>query len=134
MQKYELSELDTGERVISERVPSVRSVAIGFWIGAGSRDETDAKAGVSHFLEHLLFKGTASFTAQEIAETFDALGGELNAATSREHTVLYARVPDDRLETALEVMGEMVFATSFAEIDSERSGVLEDVTSSSVQP
>src|SRR5207237_8332255 len=110
IQKYVFSELETGERVISERVPSVRSVALGFWIGAGSRDETDAKAGVSHFLEHLLFKGTASFTAQEIAETFDALGGELNAATAREHTVLYARVPDDRLETALEVMAEMRIA------------------------
>src|SRR5262245_22355391 len=83
VQKYVLSELDSGERVISERVPGVRSVAIGFWIGAGSRDETDAKAGVSHFLEHLLFKGTASYTAQEIAEIFDALGGELNAEIGR---------------------------------------------------
>src|SRR6266436_7354609 len=134
VQKYVLSELDSGERVISERVPSVRSVAIGFWIGAGSRDETDAKAGVSHFLEHLLFKGTASFTAQEIAETFDALGGELNAATSREHTVLYARVPDDRLETALEVMGEMVFAPSFAELDAEREVVLEEIAMYEDQP
>ncbi|HKD32662.1 MAG TPA: insulinase family protein, partial [Gaiellaceae bacterium] len=113
MQRYVLTELDSGERVISERLAHVRSVAIGFWIGAGSRDETDAKAGVSHFLEHLLFKGTASYTAQEIAEIFDALGGELNAATSREHTVVYARIPDDRLETALDVMGEMVFAPSF---------------------
>ena len=125
MQSYEVTELDSGERVISQRLANVRSVAIGFWIGAGSRDETDAKAGVSHFLEHLLFKGTASYTAQEIAETFDALGGELNAATSREHTVVYARVPDERLDTALEVMGEMVFAPSFAELDAEREVVLE---------
>ena len=79
-QKYVLTELDTGERVISERLVHVRSVAIGFWIGAGSRDETDAKAGLSHFIEHLLFKGTASYTAQQIAEIFDTLGGELNAA------------------------------------------------------
>ena len=134
MQRYVLTELDSGERVISERLSHVRSVAIGFWIGAGSRDETDAKAGVSHFLEHLLFKGTASFTAQEIAETFDALGGELNAATSREHTVLYARVPDDRLETALEVMGEMVFAPSFAELDAERDVVLEEIAMYEDQP
>ena len=134
MQRYVLTELDSGERVISERLSHVRSVAIGFWIGAGSRDETDAKAGVSHFLEHLLFKGTASFTAQEIAETFDALGGELNAATSREHTVLYARVPDDRLETALEVMGEMVFAPSFAELDAEREVVLEEIAMYEDQP
>ena len=86
------------------RSTSVRSVALGFWIGAGSRDETDAKAGVSHFIEHLLFKGTRDYTAQEIAEIFDGLGGELNAATSREHTVVYARVPDRHLEKALDVM------------------------------
>src|SRR5829696_9004942 len=103
-----MSELDSGERVISERVASVRSVAIGFWIGAGSRDETDARAGVSHFIEHLLFKGSRTYGAQEIAEIFDGLGGELNAATSRETTLLYARVPDDRLEQALDVMVGMV--------------------------
>jgi len=134
VQRYVLTELDSGERVISERLSHVRSVAIGFWIGAGSRDETDAKAGVSHFLEHLLFKGTASYTAQEIAETFDALGGELNAATSREHTLVYARVPDDRLETALDVMGEMVFAPSFAELDAEREVVLEEIAMYEDQP
>ena len=94
VQKYVLSELDSGERVISERVPSVRSVAIGFWIGAGSRDETDAKAGVSHFIEHLLFKGSGAYTAQQIAEIFDAWAGSSIAATSREHTMVYARVPD----------------------------------------
>ena len=75
VQKYVVSELDTGERVISERVPSVRSVAIGFWIGAGSRDETEAKAGVSHFIEHMLFKGSQRYTAQEIAEIFDGADG-----------------------------------------------------------
>jgi predicted Zn-dependent peptidase len=134
VQRYVLTELDSGERVISERLSHVRSVAIGFWIGAGSRDETDAKAGVSHFLEHLLFKGTASYTAQEIAEIFDALGGELNAATSREHTLVYARVPDDRLDTALDVMGEMVFAPSFAELDAEREVVLEEIAMYEDQP
>jgi predicted Zn-dependent peptidase len=134
VQRYVLTELDSGERVISERLAHVRSVAIGFWIGAGSRDETDAKAGVSHFLEHLLFKGTASYSAQEIAEIFDTLGGELNAATSREHTVVYARVPDERLETALDVMGEMVFAPSFAELDAEREVVLEEIAMYEDQP
>ena len=134
MQRYVLTELDSGERVISERLAHVRSVAIGFWIGAGSRDETDAKAGVSHFIEHLLFKGTASYSAQEIAEIFDALGGELNAATSREHTIVYARVPDERLETALEVMGEMVFAPAFAELDAEREVVLEEIAMYEDQP
>jgi predicted Zn-dependent peptidase len=124
---YELSTTPTGERVISERVPSVRSVSIGFWIGAGSRDETDARAGVSHFIEHLLFKGSGKHSAQEIAEIFDGLGGELNAATSRETTVVYARVPDDRLETALDVMTSMVYDPAFADVDSEREVVLEEI-------
>jgi predicted Zn-dependent peptidase len=133
-QKYVLSELDSGERVISERLAHVRSVAIGFWIGAGSRDETDAKAGLSHLIEHLLFKGTASYSAQQIAEIFDGLGGELNAATSREHTVVYARVPDDKLELALEVMGEMVFMPAFSELDAERAVVLEEIAMYEDQP
>ncbi len=127
MQKHQISELETGERVISERVPGVRSVALGFWIGAGSRDEPDARAGVSHFIEHMLFKGSSHYSAQEIAEIFDELGGELNAATSRETTVVYARVPDDRLETALDVMADMVFRPSFSEVDAEREVVLEEI-------
>jgi len=127
VQKYVLSELDSGERVISERVPSVRSVALGFWIGAGSRDETDAKAGVSHFIEHLLFKGSRAYTAQQIAEIFDGLGGELNAATSREHTMVYARVADSHVQTALNVMTDMVFAPAFSELDAEREVVLEEI-------
>ncbi len=114
MQKVVLSELDSGERVVSERVAGVRSVALGFWIDVGSRDEREDRAGVSHFIEHLLFKGSRRFGAQEIAETFDAMGAELNAATSRENTVVYARVPDRHVETALEVMTDMVFAPSFA--------------------
>jgi predicted Zn-dependent peptidase len=127
VQKYEVTELDSGERVITERVPSVRSVALGYWIGAGSRDEKEERAGVSHFLEHLLFKGSSRFTAQEIAETFDTLGGELNAATSREHTMLYGRVTDAHVETAIDVMTDMVFAPTFAELDSEREVVLEEI-------
>ena len=127
MQPYEISTLPTGERVITEHVPNVRSVSFGFWIGTGSRDETDARAGVSHFIEHLLFKGTSRHSAQEIAEIFDGLGGELNAATSRETTLVYARVPDDRLEPALDVMAGMVYDPAFAEIDSEREVVLEEI-------
>ena len=127
MQQYDLSQLATGERLISEHVSSVRSVSLGFWIGAGSRDETDARAGVSHFIEHLLFKGSRTHSAQEIAEIFDGLGGELNAATSRETTVVYARVPDDRVEQALDVMVGMVYEPLFAEVDSEREVVLEEI-------
>ena len=127
MQRYDLSSLPTGERVISEHVPSVRSVSLGFWIGTGSRDETDSRAGLSHFIEHLLFKGTGTHTAREIAEIFDGLGGELNAATSRETTLIYARVPDDRLEAALDVIVGMVYDPAFAEVDAEREVVLEEI-------
>jgi predicted Zn-dependent peptidase len=125
--EHELTTLPGGERVITEHVPGVRSVALGFWIGAGSRDEPNAKAGVSHFIEHLLFKGSSRYSAQEIAELFDELGGELNAATSRETTVVYARVPDERLETALDAMADMVFEPAFVEVDQEREVVLEEI-------
>ena len=134
MQKYVLSELDSGQRVITERLTHVRSVSLGYWIGAGSRDERDDRAGVSHFIEHLLFKGTDKYSAQDIAEVFDGLGGELNAATSREHTVVYARVADHHLETAIDVMSDMVFAPAFAEVDSEREVVLEEIAMYEDQP
>ncbi len=122
-----VSTLEDGERIVTERLDAVRSVAIGLWIGAGSRDEDEPRAGVSHFLEHLLFKGTSSYSAQEIAEVFDRLGGELNAATTREYTVVYARVMDEHLEQALDVMTDMVFAPSLADLDSEREVVLEEI-------
>jgi predicted Zn-dependent peptidase len=127
VQSWRLTELDSGERVISERLDHVRSAAVGYWIGAGSRDEEPAEAGVTHFIEHMLFKGSERSTALEIAEIFDGLGGELNAATSREHTLVYARIPDHHLATAVDVMGDMVFAPAFAELDSEREVVLEEI-------
>ena len=127
MQDWRLTELDSGERVISERLDHVRSAAVGYWIGAGSRDEEQGEGGVTHFIEHLLFKGTERFTALQIAEIFDGLGGELNAATSREHTLVYARVPDHHLATSMDVMGDMVFAPSFSELDAEREVVLEEI-------
>jgi predicted Zn-dependent peptidase len=127
MQDWRLTELDSGERVISERLDHVRSAAVGYWIGAGSRDEEPGESGVTHFIEHLLFKGTERFTALQIAEIFDGLGGELNAATSREHTLVYGRVPDHHLATAMDVMSDMVFAPSFSELDAEREVVLEEI-------
>ena len=92
-----------------------------------SRDETESKAGISHFIEHLLFKGSSEYTALEIAELFDEMGGELNAATSREHTVVYARIPDVHAEKALDVMSDMVFSPLFEELDAEREVVLEEI-------
>jgi predicted Zn-dependent peptidase len=127
VQKYLLTTLDGGTRVVSEPLRSVRSVAIGLWIGTGSRDEDDTHAGVSHFLEHLLFKGTDSYSALEIAEIFDTFGGELNAATARDYTVVYARVLDEHLETALDVMTDMVFAPALSDLDAERDVVLEEI-------
>jgi predicted Zn-dependent peptidase len=127
VQNWVLTELDSGVRVISERLEHAHSAALGYWIGAGSRDETDTRAGVSHFLEHLLFKGTTSHTALDIAEIFDGLGSELNAATSREHTLVYSHVPGDHVGIALGVMGEMVFEPLLRDLDSERDVVLEEI-------
>ena len=127
VESHRLTTLPGGERVITEHIDGVRSAAIGLWIGAGSRDESPAKAGVSHFIEHLLFKGTERFDAVEIAELFDAMGGELNAATSRETTVVYTRVPDDHIDVALDVMTDMVFSPALTDIDSEREVVLEEI-------
>jgi predicted Zn-dependent peptidase len=125
--RHRLTTLPGGERVVTERLPGVRSVALGLWIAVGSRDEPDARAGVSHFIEHLLFKGSKRYTAQAIAELFDEMGGELNAATSRETTVFYSRIPDWHLERALDAMLDMVFAPSFTDVDSEREVVLEEI-------
>jgi len=125
--KHRLTTLPGGERVITEHIDGVRSASIGLWIGAGSRDESVAKAGVSHFIEHLLFKGTERYDAMKIAELFDAMGGELNAATSRETTVVYTRVPDDHVDVALDVMTDMVFTPALSDIDSEREVVLEEI-------
>ena len=127
MQNYLLTTLPSGARVISEPLDMVRSVAIGLWIGTGSRDEDDARAGVTHFLEHLLFKGTQKYTAQEIAEIFDGFGGELNAATARDYTVVYARVLDDHVGEALDVMTDMVFAPALVDLDAEREVILEEI-------
>jgi predicted Zn-dependent peptidase len=127
VQNYLLTQLDGGTRVITEPLPSMRSAAIGLWIGTGSRDEDDAHAGVTHFLEHLLFKGTKKYSAQEIAEVFDTFGGELNAATARDYTVVYGRVLDEHVDTAIDVMTDMVFAPALADLDSEREVVLEEI-------
>jgi predicted Zn-dependent peptidase len=124
-----MTTLDGGERIVTERVRSVRSVALGIWIGAGSRDETAARAGISHFIEHLLFKGSSRYSGVDIAQVFDGLGGELNAATAKEYTVLYARVLDAHLETALDVMSDMLQAPTFDadELNAEREVVLEEI-------
>ncbi|MGZ4115456.1 MAG: M16 family metallopeptidase, partial [Actinomycetota bacterium] len=95
------TEFTSGLRVLTERMPGVRSVALGFWVLAGSRDEPPKISGSSHFLEHLLFKGTKQRTARDIAEAFDAVGGDVNAFTAKEYTCFYARVRDRDLPMAV---------------------------------
>ena len=111
--------LDSGLRVVTEAVSGLHSVTLGAWVASGARDEDHALGewGASHFLEHLLFKGSERFSALEAAEIFDGLGGELNAATARDYTVVYARVLDEHLETAFDVMSDMVFAPTLADLD-----------------
>ncbi len=123
----QLSELGSGVRVVTEEVPSVRSVALGLWVRTGSRNETPAQAGVSHFLEHLLFKGTARYSAIEISELFDGLGASVNAATGKETTHLHARFLDEHTEEVFDLLAEMLLAPTYPEIDSERDVVLEEI-------
>ncbi len=125
----QLTELEGGLRVVTEEVPSVRSVALGLWVRTGSRDEAPAQAGVSHFLEHLLFKGTERHSAIEISELFDGMGAASNAATSKETTHLHARFLDEHTADAFELMAEMLLAPALPpdEIDSEREVVLEEI-------
>jgi predicted Zn-dependent peptidase len=118
-----------GVRVVLENIPSVRSVAIGIWIGTGSRNETPELNGVSHFLEHMFFKGTKTRSAREIAETFDSIGGQVNAFTSKEYTCYYAKVLDTHAEFALEVLADMFFNSTFDEDElvKEKNVVYEEI-------
>ena len=121
--------LPGGLRVLTETVSGVRSVSLGIWVNVGSRDETAAQAGAAHYLEHLLFKGTRLRTAAEIAEAFDAVGGELNAFTAKEHTCFYAHVLDTDLPMAVDVLADVVTDAVLepAHVELERNVVLEEI-------
>jgi predicted Zn-dependent peptidase len=119
--------LDSGVRVITERVPGVRSVALGFWILNGSVMEHDGEAGISHLLEHMLFRGTERYGSEEIDQIFDAMGAEVNAGTDKESTSLYTRVLDRHVERAFDVMSDMVHRPRFGELETEREVVLEEI-------
>jgi predicted Zn-dependent peptidase len=122
-----ITELPGGVRVVTERVPAVRSVALGFWIGSGSCSESDAQAGLSHLLEHMLFRGTARYRSEEIDQIFDAMGAELNAATGKEMTSVYARVLDEHVERAFDVIVQMVSEPTMDGLAEEREVVLEEI-------
>ncbi|MDA2991748.1 MAG: pitrilysin family protein, partial [Actinomycetota bacterium] len=121
--------LPGGLRVVTEFVPSVRSASVGLWVNVGSRDEGTTVAGAAHFLEHLLFKATPTRTSVEIAQAVDAVGGELNAFTSKEHTCYYAHVLDDDLEMAVDMVADVVLngVCASADVELERDVVLEEI-------
>jgi predicted Zn-dependent peptidase len=125
--EHRLTALGSGVRIVTEAMPSVRSVSLGYWIGTGSRAESEAQAGLSHLLEHLLFKGSAKYASLEIDQIFDGMGAELNAGTGKETTSVYARVIDQHLPEALDVMTDMVFRPRLDDIDSERAVILEEI-------
>jgi len=127
VQEHRLTELDSGVRVVTEAMPSVRSTALGFFMGTGSRAEDDAQAGLSHLLEHLLFRGTARFASIEVDQIFDAMGAELNAGTGKEATSVYARVLDRHLPRAFDVVSDIVWRPALDDIDAERAVVLEEI-------
>jgi predicted Zn-dependent peptidase len=126
-QEHKLTTLESGVRIVTETMPSVRSVSLGFWVGTGSRVETDDQAGLSHLIEHLLFKGTAKYGSLEIDQIFDGMGAELNAGTGKETTSVYARVIDQHLIEAFDVMADMVFRPALTDVESERAVILEEI-------
>ena len=127
MNEHRITTLPGGVRVVSERIDGVRSVALGFWIGTGSAMESDAQAGTSHLLEHMLFRGTEKYRSHEIDELFDAMGAEINAGTDRESTSVYTRVLDRHLERAFDIAAEMVWRPRFEALEAEREVVLEEI-------
>ena len=124
---YEKQTLPNGVRIVYEHMPHVRSAAIGVWVGVGSRYESPCEAGSAHFIEHMLFKGTAQHSASELAERMDAIGGQVNAYTTREGTCYYARVLDEHLDRAGDLLAEMLFTSNFSETDADNErGVIRE--------
>jgi predicted Zn-dependent peptidase len=121
--------LPNGVRVITERIPSVRSVSVGAWIGAGSRDESDSESGMCHFIEHMVFKGTEKRRMHHIAQRMENVGGYLNAFTSKEYTCFYARCLDEHLSRALDTVIDLIYTPTFParEIEKEKDVIVEEM-------
>src|ERR1700758_5251421 len=128
--------LPGGLRVVTESLPAVRSVALGIWVGVGSRDEDLSHAGATHYLEHLLFKGTRRRTALELSAEMDAVGGEMNAFTAKEYTCYYSRVLDADLPLTVDVLSDMVTSSLITpkDVDAERNVVLEEIAMNDDDP
>jgi len=126
---HEQITLPNGVRILTEFIPTVRSAALGIWVGTGSRHEKATEGGAAHFIEHMVFKGTHRRTAAEIAESTDAIGGQINAYTTKEMTCFYARALDIHLEQAMDILCDMVFFSRFDEVDvsTERGVILEEI-------
>ena len=133
---FDLMTMPNGLRVIGERIPHFRSASVGLWVGTGSQHETPAEAGLSHFLEHMVFKGTEKRTARQIAEEMDAVGGQLNAFTSKECTCFYAKTVDEHLPLAMDVVCDLAVHPSFdaKEMEKEKGVVLEEISMSEDTP
>ncbi|NGZ75454.1 M16 family metallopeptidase [Saccharibacillus alkalitolerans] len=127
MEKYTLS---SGLRVVAEHIPGSRSVSFGIWVKNGSRNESEADNGISHFIEHMLFKGTERYDARAIAEQFDAVGGNVNAFTSKEYTSYYAKVLDEHLPIAMDILADMFFNSKFdpEELSREKNVIFEEIS------
>ena len=128
--------LDAGITVVTERMPDVRSACLGFWVGTGSVDEAPDQSGASHFLEHLLFKGTDTRTARSIAESIDSVGGDINAFTTKEYTTFYVRLLADDLDMGLDLMSDIIWSPAFRpeEVESERQVILEEILMHADEP
>lgn len=126
---YEFASTSNGIRIVTERVPYVQSVSLGIWVDTGGRDETDSIAGMSHFLEHLLFKGTERRSAQQIAEELDAVGGQINAFTDKEYTCYYVKVLPEHVPLAQDVLADMLQHSILdpEEIDREKNVIIEEI-------
>ena len=118
--QYRKTTLENGVRVVSESIPHVRSVSIGIWANVGSRDEGPTQNGISHFLEHMVFKGTKNRNVREIAQSLESLGGYLNAFTTKEQTCFYARVLDTNIGEAMDVLADIVLHATFDKKEMER--------------
>lgn len=123
-------QLSNGLRIVMEKIPAFRSVSFGIWVKTGSRNEKPEENGISHFIEHMIFKGTARYNAKEIAEQFDAIGGNVNAFTSKEYTCYYFKVLDEHLEIAMDILADMFFASQFdeEELRKEKNVILEEIS------
>ena len=126
---YQEIKLSNGARLLTQKVPGARSAALGFFIGAGSRHESPEENGAAHFIEHMLFKGTARRSAAELAMDMDAIGGQVNAYTTKEHTCFYARSLDRHLDQSLDILSDMLFHSRFdqEDVDTERGVILEEI-------